>query len=126
MKQAGQRAQRKSPRYAFERLSQFDQKSPLQRAVNERELRETARVLAIDAAAIGDPRGSVGSEYETEWLASRILLIKCGLIRIATEKNVNAVRSIAGDPDVTLRVSCHSLFSNRDALVTAISRQRYA
>jgi hypothetical protein len=68
----------------------------MQHAVNERELRDTARVLAVNAAAISDPRRSVGSEYDTEWLASIILLIKYGLIRIAAEKNVNTVGSIAG------------------------------
>jgi len=58
----------------------------MQHAVNERELRDAARVLAVNAAAIGDPRGSVGSECDTERLASIILLIKYRLIRIAARK----------------------------------------
>src|SRR6266550_9122035 len=98
----------------------------MQHAVNERELRDAARVLAVNAAAIGDPRGSVGSECDTERLASIILLVKYGLIRIAAEKNVNAVGSIAGDPDVALGVRRHSLYSDGTALVTSGSRDRYA
>src|SRR5207249_8195031 len=98
----------------------------MQRAVNERELRDTAVVFAIDAAAIGDPRSSVSSEYQTERLASRILMIKYGLIRIASEKNVNAVRSVAGDPDVAFGISRHSLYSDGAVVVTAISRELHA
>src|SRR5437867_3021005 len=70
---------------------------------------------AVPSAASTRPNGWPG-----------ILLKKYGLIRIAAEKNVNAVGSIAADPDVALGVSRHSLYSDRAALVAIASRERYA
>src|SRR6266513_4005314 len=79
-------------RQAPKLLSQEVQKLLLQYAVDERVLRNTPGVVTgRKSTAVGDPRGSVGSNCDIERTTILILLKTYRVLRIAPKEHINAV-----------------------------------
>src|SRR6266496_5556535 len=83
-------------RQAPKLLSQEPQKLLVQYAVDERVLCNTpGEITGRKSTAVGDPRGSVGSNCDIERTAIIILLKTYRLVRIAAQEHINAVILIA-------------------------------
>src|SRR6266446_2468706 len=92
-------------RQAPKLLSKKAQKLLLQYAVDERVLRNApGEVTGGESTAVGDPRGSVGSNCDIERTTIIILLKTYRLVRIAAKEYINAVVLIARNPDIALGI----------------------